>query len=397
MPVVPHFSKALAAVPPSGIRRIANAAQLRQSQGLPVYAFHLGEPDFDTPEPIKQAAIEALQQGKVHYAPNAGIPELRSAIAQQLSQRYQASLGANSVIVTVGACEALTLAIMGILEPGDEILVPTPCWPNYLHLPALLGANVVNVPTHAEDGFRVSAQQLSPHINTRTKAILLNSPNNPTGAMLSRTALAEIIALAKAHNLWLICDEIYQDLTYGSCQHVSILELCEPDDLVLLVGGFAKSFAMTGWRLGYLVTHPDYVQAFLKLHQYLVTSANTFAQWGALKSFEVADSVQHMKALYTQRRSEVISALKQSGFSFIAPEGGFYVFAQIPAPFADADSFCEHMLLEHGLGFVPGSVFGVGYERWFRICFAASNEEVTQGMAQLVRVFAPTQSTPKLR
>ena len=387
MPVVPRFSKALQAVPTSGIRRIANAAQIRRDRGLPVYAFHLGEPDFDTPEPIKQAAIEALQQGKVHYAPNAGIPELRAAIAQHLPQHPSIELDGSSVIVTIGACEALTLAVMGILEPGDEILVPTPCWPNYLHLPALLGARVAEVATRAEDGFKVSAQQLAERIGPRTRAILINSPNNPTGAIISRENLSEIVQLARTHNLWLICDEIYQDFTYGSGSHVSVLELCQPGDPVLYVGGFAKSFAMTGWRLGYLVTHPEYVQAFLKLHQYLVTSATTFAQWGALKAFDTPEFIQQMKAQYRIRRQKVLEALQHSKFHHVVPDGGFYVFAQIPRSFVDADAFCEQMLLEHGLGFIPGSVFGEGHERWFRICFAASTEEVTQGMAQLRRVF----------
>jgi aminotransferase len=387
MPVVPRFSKALQAVPTSGIRRIANAAQIRRDRGLPVYAFHLGEPDFDTPEPIKQAAIEALQQGKVHYAPNAGIPELRTAVAQHLSQHYRIDLDSSSVIVTIGACEALTLAVMGILETGDEILVPTPCWPNYLHLPELLGAQVVEVATRAEDGFRISARQLAEQIGPRTRAILINSPNNPTGAIISREELSELVQLARSHNLWLISDEIYQDFTYGSGTHVSVLELCQPGDPVLYVGGFAKSFAMTGWRLGYLVTHPEYVQAFLKLHQYLVTSATTFAQWGALKAFETLEAVEQMKAQYIIRRQRVLEALHQSRFQYVVPDGGFYVFAQIPENFEDADVFCEQMLLEHGLGFIPGSVFGEGHERWFRICFAASTEEVTQGMSQLVRAF----------
>lgn len=381
MPGAPKFNPALSAVPASGIRRIANAAEARRERGLPVYAFHLGEPGFDTPEPIKQATLQALQAGQVHYAPNAGIPELRTAIADDLNRRYRANLEAGSVLVTVGACEALALSLLGVLEPGQEVIVPTPCWPNYLHLPRLAGAEVVEVPTRPEEGFRLQVSQLEGLISPRTRAIVINSPNNPTGAMLGAEELRALLELAREHGVWLISDEIYQDFSYTR-PHVSVLEVCQPDDPVILVGGFSKTYAMTGWRLGYLVTHPSYANVLLKLHQYLVTSASHFPQWGALRALSLRDEPKAMAEAYRLRRERVIRALERVGIQFVAPEGAFYVFARVPGG-EGGDRFCERMLLEHGLGFVPGGVFGQGYEGWFRLCFAASAQEIEEGMVCL--------------
>lgn len=381
MPTTPKFNPALSQIPTSGIRRIANAAEARRKRGLPVYAFHLGEPSFDTPTPIKQATIAALEAGQTHYAPNAGTPELRTAIASDLNRRYGTRLGADAVIVTIGACEALTLALLGVLEPGQQVLVPTPCWPNYLHLPRLVGAEVVEMPTRPEDGFRLSAAQLEPLLTRRTRAVVLNSPNNPSGAMLDEAELRALLELCRIHNLWLISDEIYQDFSYGP-RHVGVLEVCQPGDPVLLVGGFSKSYAMTGWRLGYLVTDPAYLGALLKLHQYLVTSAPNFLQRGALEALSLSDAPQVMAEVYRANRARVVSALERVGIEFAAPQGAFYIFARVPTA-EDGEVFCERMLLEHGLGFVPGGVFGAGFEGWFRICFAGSVAEVEAGMACL--------------
>lgn len=378
----PRFNPALSSIPASGIRRIANAAHERRSRGLPVYAFHLGEPGFDTPQPIKQAAIQALQDGHTHYAANAGIPELRKAIAHQLNQRHQTELSSDSVVVTIGACEALTLCLLSVLEPGQQVLVPTPCWPNYLHLPRLAGAEVIEVPTQADQGFHLKADQLKNLITPRTRAIVLNSPNNPTGAVLSKPELREVAELAAQHGIWLISDEIYQDIYFGPKHPTSLLEVSQPQDLVMVVSGFSKTYAMTGWRLGYVVTHPDYANVLLRLHQYLVTSASPFLQFGALRALALSDEPAAMREAYWQRCALVIETLKHLGIEFVAPQGAFYVFARVPTS-EDSDAFCERMLIEHGLGFVPGSVFGPDFGSWFRICFAGSKEEVEAGMACL--------------
>lgn len=380
----PRFNRALTQAPASGIRRIVNAAEARRAKGLPVYAFHLGEPSFDTPLAVRTAAARALMEGHTHYAPNAGIPELRRAIAADLNRRHGSTLGPESVVVTVGACEALTLALMATLEPGDQVVIATPCWPNYLQLPKLLGAEVVEVPARPEQGFRPDMADLERAITPRTRCIILNSPNNPTGAMLRREQLAAALELARTRGVWLISDEIYQDITFGE-KHVSVLELIEPGDPVTLVGGFSKSYAMTGWRLGYLIADPDYVSQFVKLHQYLVTSATSFAQWGALEAFSATDDTVAMGQIYQQHRAQVIKTLQCCRIDFVAPEGAFYVFAKVPQPGESSNDFCERMLMDNGLGFVPGSVFGQDFDNWFRVCFAGPTEELEAGLKVLLQ------------
>lgn len=382
----PRFSRALTQAPASGIRRIVSAAQARQAAGLPVYPFHLGEPSFDTPLAVREAAARALMEGRTHYAPNAGIPELRQAIAADLSRRYGTNLPAESVVVTVGACEALTLALMAVLEPGDQVLVPTPCWPNYLHLPRLLGAEAVELPARPQDGFRPDLVELERSITPHTRAIVVNTPNNPTGAILRRDDLDDLLGLARRRGLWLICDEIYQDITFGPSRHVGVLELSAPDDPAILVGGFSKSYAMTGWRLGYLVASLEHSAQFLKLHQYLVTSATAFAQWGALEALSAEAEVEAMRQTYQARRDRVVETLRRCGIEFVQPEGAFYAFGRVPTA-EGGEAFCERMLREHGLGFVPGGVFGRDFGDWFRLCFAGPTEELEEGLAALREAF----------
>jgi aspartate/methionine/tyrosine aminotransferase len=384
---VPALSARLSSIAASGIRRIADLAQLRAALGEPVYAFHLGEPGFDTPEPIKRATVRALEAGKVHYAPNAGIPELRTRISSDLSERHHLALKAESVIVTIGACEALTLALLGVLETDDEILIPTPCWPNYLQLPSIVGARAVEVATGAHAGFQIGIADLEAQITPRTRAILVTTPNNPTGAMLSRESWADIVQVARRYGLWIISDEIYRDIVYPPHTHIGVLDVVGDGDHWILLGGFSKSYAMTGWRLGFLAASPVHTKELLKLHQNLVTSATTFAQWGALEAFTLESSYyERMRAEYGGRRDLVMHSLRHSGFDFFEPRGAFYVFVRIPDAFQDSETFCEQMLRDHGLAFVPGNVFGRGFGRWFRLCFAGDLDQLKTGMDQLRRL-----------
>lgn len=378
--MISAFNPAMENIPESGIRRIFDMAVDLNRKGKRIYPFHIGMPSFDTPEPIKAAAIDKLQRGYVHYTPNAGIPELRTAIAEKLNQTWNTSLKSSNVIVTVGACEAISIALMTVVQPGGELLVLTPCWLNYLHLPRMMGIRVVELPQMETNAFLPNPEEIESRISTDTKAILINSPSNPTGSMLSKALLERIIEIARRHNIWIIYDEVYEAFVYDEFQHVSILPYMRPDDLIISIGGFSKTYSMTGWRLGYVISTQEATAMMLKAHQYLVTSACSFAQWGALTAVELDPGRLQMQQEYQKRRDIVINALCNTGMSFVQPQGAFYVFPQIPDSYPSDEFFCHEMITKYGLGFVPGSVFGKDFDRYFRLCYACSTEEVQEGM-----------------
>jgi len=370
--------------PTSAIRHIADMAAVRAAKGLPVYPFHLGEPDFDTPMAIKRAAVDAMMAGHVHYTPNAGIAPLRTAIAGDLRGRYGAALGPADVIVTVGACEALTLAFMATLEPGAEVVVPTPCWPNYLQTPLLLGAHVREVAMEAQEDFRLSAEAVLAAIGPDTRAIVINTPNNPSGADAAPDVIRKLLDGARHRGVWLIVDEIYHDLTFEP-GWTSFLEVARPDDPLIYVNGFSKSYAMTGWRLGYAVARGDVANAMIRLHQALVTSATSFVQHAAIAALSERDEVVAMRNRYAARRERVLTVLSGAGIECPVPAGGFYVFPRVPEGWRDGDAFSQDMLAEHGVALVPGSAFGAAHRDRFRLCFACSDEVLDDGLDVLGR------------
>ena len=372
---------------PSAIRRIADLAGERAARGAPVYPFHLGEPDFDTPTAIKRAASDALMAGHVHYTPNAGIPPLRAAIAADLRRRYGAVLDPAEVIVTVGACEALTLAFMATLEPGAEVVLPTPCWPNYLQTPPLLGVRVREVAMRARHGFTLDPEAVLTAVGPETRAIVVNSPNNPSGAIAAPDAMRDLLDGARRRGVWLIVDEIYHDIAFEP-GWTSVLELARPDDPLIYVNGFSKSYAMTGWRLGYVAARGDVARAMARLHQALVTSATSFAQHGALAAFGETAAVDAMRGKYANRRGRVLAALDAAGIACPAPGGGFYAFPRVPAAWPNADAFCGAMLADHGVALVPGSAFGAAHGNRFRLCFACADDLLDEGLAVLGRAVA---------
>lgn len=370
-------------VPASGIRRVFNLAAELSAQGKKVYPFHLGMPDFDTPEPIKAAAIRKLEEGFVHYAPNAGIPELRQTVAETVNAKRGTAYTPASVIVTVGACEAVSLALMATMEPGSEVIVPTPCWMNYLMLPRILGINVVEMPTDPHS-FLPDVDQIRARITDRTRAVLLNTPSNPTGAVMPVTVLRELVQLAHERGIWLLCDEVYEDIVYAGYEHNSPLTIDGADQVSILISGLSKTYSMTGWRLGYVLGPQPAVDAMLKVHQYMITSATSFTQWGAVTALRERPLVAEMQAEYQIRRDAVVRGLQEAGLKFVEPGGSFFAFPEIPDGFDDDESFCQQMLSEHGLALVPGSVFGSDYRRHFRLCFACTTPEVIEGMQVLV-------------
>ena len=370
---------------PSGIRVIADLAAQRIRDGAPVYPFHLGEPDFDTPQSIKLAAADALMRGEVHYPPTAGIPALRAAIADDLVRRYDRPTTSQNVVVTVGACEALTLALWSCLEAGQDVVVPTPCWPNYLQTPELLGATVKTVPLDANEGYALDVERVIAATGPATGAILINSPNNPTGIGIPAGDIERLLDHCRTRGIWLIVDEIYHDLVYDPTW-TSVLQVAEDDDPVVYVNGFSKSFAMTGWRLGYVVGPAPLAQHMTHLHQALVTSVTSFVQYGALAALETgAEAVATMRSTYAARRERVLRALDDMGINVTAPDGAFYVFPDVPSAWRDGEHFAKDVLTRHGVAIVPGSVFGASHARAFRLCFACDDELLDRGLEALGR------------
>lgn len=382
-----HLNRHALDTRPSGIRAIANLAAERTKASLPVYPFHLGEPDFETPEPIRQAAIEALAAGDTHYPPNAGTPALRRAIVASLRERYGFAYGVDEVTVTVGACEALSLAFMACLEPGDDVVVATPAWPNYVQTPLLLGATVRQVPASAEHGFVPDPDALFAHVGERTRAVVLNAPNNPSGAAMSPEALRRALDLARAHGVWLVFDEIYHDIVFDDGWR-GVLSVARDDDPLIYVNGFSKSYAMTGWRLGYVAAKGQAATVMQRLHQALVTSVTSFAQAGAVAAFAQAGAVAAMRQTYAERRERVLRALARAGLDAPAPSGGFYVFPRVPEPWRDGDAFARDLLEQHGVAVVPGSVFGDAFADRFRLCFACADDLLDEGLERLVSAVA---------
>jgi len=363
------LNEKLSALQPSAIRSFTALA--KQTPGCVLLT--LGEPDFDTPQPIKDALCDALKAGQTHYAPNAGTQSLRSAIAD-----YETSRGycctAEDVLVTVGATGALYTALTGILNPGDEVVVPTPAFPLYESIVKAAGASYVPMDT-SKDGFQLTGETLSAHITSNTKAIVLNSPNNPTGVVYSRASLEAVKAAVLGKPIFVICDNVYGQLAKGDCPDLS----CDPQlkEQILLCQSFSKPYAMTGWRAGYLAAPAWAMERLRLLHAANVACVPTFVQAACQAALKT--DVSAMAESYAARRGYVCSRLEKMGLSFPKPEGAFYVFAKIPE--ADSTQFCTRLIREAKVALVPGSCFGA--EGYVRISCCCSEAALRTGMDRL--------------
>ena len=330
----------------------------------------IGEPDFDTPEPIKQAAWAAMEQNRTHYAPNQGDGELRAAIARKEGVRPE------QVLVTIGATQSLFTALVGILNPGEEVIVPTPGFGLYESILTVAGARMIPLDISQTD-FQISAEALNDLITPKTKAIILNSPNNPTGVILNRASLAAVKQAVLGKNIFVICDNVYQGLTYADCP-----DLCRDQDLQeqrILCQSFSKPWAMTGWRIGYLIC-PEYVMdRLLLLSAATVTAVPTFVQKAALAALNTPTDA--MEATYRRRRDFVCRRLKEMGLTFPKPEGAFYVFVDIRRFGLTSDAFCTRMIREAKVAAVPGNCFGT--EGFIRISYCYSDPELEEGLNRL--------------
>ena len=335
----------------------------------------IGEPDFDTPEAIRASAIDALNRGLTHYAPNQGTPELRQAIADFETARGNA-VTAEQVLVTVGACQALFTAFLGILNPGEEVIVPTPGFGLYESLIHIAGAKMVELDI-SKTGFQIDAAALAAAITPKTKAILLNSPNNPTGAVLNEASLAAVKEAVLGKPIFVIWDNVYNQLSYGDCPDLSLDEQLRQQ--LILCQSFSKPYAMTGWRVGYL-TCPDYVmERLLLLSAATITAVPTFIQEAAIEALKTDPAP--MREVYRQRRDYICSRLRGMGLSFPEPEGAFYVFPSISEFGIGSEEFCLRLIREGKVAAVPGKCFGT--EGYIRLSYCYSEEELKRGLDRL--------------
>jgi len=375
-------SERITTVPPSGIRRFFDIAATMEG----VVSLGIGEPDFDTPEPIVQAGIEALKRGETHYTSNSGLMELRRALAEHLDRLYgQTYNPASEILVTVGVSEALYLAFAATLDPGDEVIIPEPCFVSYAPEVVFAGGTPVIVPTTVENDFQVTAEAVAAAVTPRTKVLLIGYPNNPTGAVMSRERLNEVAAIAKQHDLLVISDEIYDRLVYG-VEHVCFPSLPGMYSRTLLLQGFSKAYAMTGWRIGYIAAPAEILGMLRKVHQYTIMSAPTVSQYAALAALREGEPfVQEMVAEYDRRRRLIVDGLNEIGLKCFEPQGAFYAFPSIEITGMDENEFAETLLHEEKVALIPGSAFGEAGQGHVRCSYATSYEKIEEALERLHR------------
>jgi aminotransferase len=351
-----------------------------------VISLGIGEPDFVTPAPILRAGIRSLDAGDTHYTSNSGKMELRQALAEHLHDHYGAPYDpATELVITVGVSEALYLAMTALLDPGDEVLIPTPCFVAYQAEVTLAGGVPVEVPSQLEDNFQLDPQALAAAVTPRTKAILIGYPNNPTGAVASREVLLEVGRLAEEHDLVVVSDEIYDRLVYG-VDHVCFASLPGMRERTILLGGFSKNYAMTGWRIGYVAGPADMITGLLRVHQYTIMSAPTAAQEAALAAIQVGEPhVQEMVAEYNRRRRLIVDGLNELGLRTFEPRGAFYAFPQISSLGMDDETFAQSLLAEEQVAVVPGGAFGAGGEGFVRCSYATAYEKIEEALVRIGR------------
>lgn len=377
-----YLANRVATLKPSGIRKFFDIVATMKD----VISLGIGEPDFTTPQPILEAGIASLKRGDTHYTSNSGIIELRRKLSSQLNRLYGLDYDpVKEILITVGVSEALYLALTAILEPGQEVLIPTPCFVAYQSEVVLAGGVPVEIASRVEDNFQPNLEALAAAVTPRTKAILIGYPNNPTGAVASRETLLEVLRIAEKHNLVVISDEIYDRLVYGQ-PHVSFAALPGAFPRTITLGGFSKDYAMTGWRIGYAAAPADILKGLLVIHQYTIMSAPTTAQAAALEALETGEPyVQEMLAEYDRRRRLIVGGLNRLGLPTFEPRGAFYAFPQIAATGMDDETFSQKLLEQEKVACVPGSAFGAGGEGFIRCSYATAYEKIEEALYRIER------------
>lgn len=368
-------------IKPSGIRRFFDIANEMED----VISLSVGEPDFLTPWHIREAGITSLEKGRTRYTPNRGLMELRREICRFMDRKYGLTYEPETeVLVTVGGSEAIDMALRCLVDYGDEVIIPEPCFVPYDPLTRMAGGVPVSIATKAENGFRLTAEELEAAITPRSKVLIFPFPNNPTGAIMRREHMEPIVELVKKHNLFVFSDEIYSELTYGREPHVSIASLPEMRERTVVVNGFSKTYAMTGWRMGYAVGPKEIIAPMTKLHQYAIMSAPTMSQFASIEALKNGDEdIAEMRSQYDMRRRLLVDGLNRLGLPCFEPEGAFYVFPSIRSTGMTSEEFCEKLIYSKHVAVVPGTAFGESGEGYIRISYAYSIKHLVEALERI--------------
>ena len=377
-------------ISPSGIRKFFDL--LASIEG--VISLGVGEPDFATPWHICEAAISSLEKGYTMYTSNSGMPELRQELSRYLKENYNIEYNPDGeLLITVGVSEALDLAMRAILEPGDEVIMPDPCYVSYAPCVVLAGGIPIMVPSNGKANFEISANEIEARVTKKTKAILIGYPANPTGAVMSRDKLAQIAEVARRHQLLVISDEIYAKLIYG-VEHTCFATLPKMKESTILLSGFSKTYAMTGWRIGYVAAPKGIIASMTKIHQYTMMCAPTMAQVAAIEALKSGeDSASEMVKEYNRRRLIIVKELNDIGLSCFEPKGAFYAFPSIKVTGMTSEEFAEKLLVEEKVAVVPGSAFGQCGEGYIRCCYATSLADIEEALSRMKRFVTKHRAT----
>lgn len=376
------LSEKVKSIEPSGIRKFFDIV----SEMKGAISLGVGEPDFVTPWHIRNTGIQSLEQGRTYYTSNAGLPELRREITKYMERRMDLSYHPeNEVIVTVGGSEAIDLTVRALVNPGDEVLIPEPCFVCYKPCTVLAGGVPVPIVTRAEDRFKLTAKQLKESITPKTKLLILPYPNNPTGGVMTRKDLEEIAEVLRGTDIMILSDEIYAELTYG-LKHTSIANIDGMKERTVIVNGFSKSYAMTGWRLGFTLGPAEVIKQMLKIHQFAIMSSPTTSQYAAIDALRNGDDdIERMKEEYDCRRRVIVDGFNRMGLHCFEPEGAFYVFPSIQSTGLSSDVFSEKMLYTQKVAVVPGTAFGKSGEGFIRCSYAYSIKSIQQALERIER------------
>lgn len=375
------LSDTLKDIKPSGIRKFFD---LLADMG-DVTALTVGQPDFVTPWHIREAAIQSLERGHTYYTSNSGLPELRLEVTKYMSRRFGLEYAPDEVLITVGGSEAIDVAVRSLVNPGDEVIIPMPSFVCYEPIARMAGAVPVIINTKEENGFKLTAEELRAVITPKTKLLVLPYPNNPTGAILEREELISLAEVIRDTDIAILSDEIYAELTYGK-DHVSIASIEGMKERTIIASGFSKAYAMTGWRLGYLIAPKVWIKQMTKLHQFAIMCAPTVSQFAAIEALKNGDEdIESMKSEYNRRRVLISEGLEKIGLPVFSPEGAFYVYPYIGGFGLSSEEFCQRLLMEEKCAIVPGTAFGDCGEGYARISYAYSVRHITEALEKIER------------
>ncbi len=376
-------SKKAAAIKPSGIRKFFDLVSGQKD----IISLGVGEPDFITPWQVRNEGISTIKKGRTQYTSNKGMPELREEISEYLKNRFGVTFSPDDTIITVGASEAIDISLRAVLDPGDEVLVPDPSYVSYAPCVELCDGVPVPVPCSGDNGFKLTPEMLEACITPKTKALIFPYPNNPTGGIMEAEFIEKIIPVIVKHDILVIADEIYAELCYGE-RFTSIASYEEMKDRVVLIGGFSKSFAMTGWRIGFVCAPSPILKAMLKIHQYAIICAPIFSQYAAVKALSDGktdgySTVEYMRDEYDKRRRFMYASFRNMGLEVFEPKGAFYIFPSIASLGMTGDEFAERLLAEEKVAVVPGSAFGESGKYYIRCSYAYSMDNLTKAIAKI--------------